>query len=183
MTRFRKPAILALAVLLLLSCFPAWAETAESAEQTLIRLVNEDRARYGLNALTVDPALCSVARIKAQDMLSGGYFAHTSPTYGDIRKMLTTFGASYTYASENIARRDPRAGAVPVLLHRSPADAARQPVDAHGRGRGHHGAGIRVRIPDFRPITARFPSQKRKYYHTQKAGRENPPARVFLLIF
>ena len=75
MTRFRKPAILALAVLLLLSCFPAWAETAESAEQTLIRLVNEDRARYGLNALTVDPALCSVARIKAQDMLSGGYFA------------------------------------------------------------------------------------------------------------
>ena len=99
MTRFRKPAILALAVLLLLSCFPAWAETAESAEQTLIRLVNE-----GLNALTVDPVLCAVARIKAQDMLSGGYFAHTSPTYGDIRKMLTTFGVSYTYASENIAR-------------------------------------------------------------------------------
>lgn len=65
MTRFRKPAILALAVLLLLACFPAWAETAESAERTLIRLVNEDRARYGLNALTVDPALCSVARIKA----------------------------------------------------------------------------------------------------------------------
>lgn len=104
MTRFRKPAILALAVLLLLSCFPAWAETAESAEQTLIRLVNEDRARYGLNALTVDPALCSVARIKAQDMLSGSYFAHTSPTYGDIRKMLTTFDVPYTYASENIAR-------------------------------------------------------------------------------
>lgn len=104
MTRFQKPIVLALAVALLLACFPSRAETAESAEQTLIRLVNEDRARYGLSALTVDPALCAVARIKAQDMLSGGYFAHTSPTHGDIRKMLTTFGVSYTYASENIAR-------------------------------------------------------------------------------
>ena len=37
-------------------------------------------------------------------MLSGGYFAHTSPAYGDIRKMLTTFDVPYTYASENIAR-------------------------------------------------------------------------------
>ena len=67
-------------------------------------LLNSDRRAYNLPALTVDPALSSIARIKSQDMLSGGYFAHTSPTYGDVRDMLTHFGYPYTAAGENIAR-------------------------------------------------------------------------------
>jgi len=67
-------------------------------------LLNSDRSRYNLPALTIDPALSSIARIKSQDMLSGGYFAHTSPTYGDVRAMLTHFSYPYTAAGENIAR-------------------------------------------------------------------------------
>ena len=73
-------------------------------ERLMFSLVNEDRARYGKNALTLDPELSRIARIKAQDMLSNGYFAHTSPTYGNIRQMLNAFGVSYRAASENIAR-------------------------------------------------------------------------------
>lgn len=73
-------------------------------EMMMFSLVNEDRARYGKNALTLDPELSEIARIKAQDMLENGYFAHTSPTYGNIRQMLNTFGVSYRSASENIAR-------------------------------------------------------------------------------
>ena len=67
-------------------------------------LLNSDRSRYNLPALAIDPALSSIARIKSQDMLSNGYFAHTSPTYGDVRDMLTHFGYAYTAAGENIAR-------------------------------------------------------------------------------
>ena len=67
-------------------------------------LLNSDRSRYNLPALTIDPALSSIARIKSQDMLAGGYFAHTSPTYGSVRDMLTHFGYPYTAAGENIAR-------------------------------------------------------------------------------
>ena len=73
-------------------------------EQEAGNLLNSDRSRYNLPALTIDPALCRIARIKSQDMLSNGYFAHTSPTYGDVRDMLTHFGYSYTAAGENIAR-------------------------------------------------------------------------------
>lgn len=67
-------------------------------------LLNSDRKNYDLPALTIDPALSSIARIKSQDMLLGGYFAHTSPTYGSVRNMLTRFGYAYTAAGENIAR-------------------------------------------------------------------------------
>ena len=67
-------------------------------------LLNSDRSRYNLPALTIDPRLSSIARIKSQDMLTNGYFAHTSPTYGNVRDMLTHFGYPYTAAGENIAR-------------------------------------------------------------------------------
>ena len=67
-------------------------------------LLNSDRRAYNLPALAIDPTLSSIARIKSQDMLAGGYFAHISPTYGDVRDMLTHFGYPYTAAGENIAR-------------------------------------------------------------------------------
>lgn len=66
-------------------------------------LLNSDRAAYGLPALTLDPELCRIARLKSQDMRDNQYFAHTSPTYGDIREMLDRFGYSYAAAGENIA--------------------------------------------------------------------------------
>lgn len=72
-------------------------------EQTAGNLLNSDRARYALSSLTIDPELCRIARIKSQDMHDNQYFAHTSPTYGDVRSMLRTFGYAYSAASENIA--------------------------------------------------------------------------------
>ena len=53
--------------------------------------------------LIIDPALCRIARIKSEDMRDHQYFAHTSPTYGDVRQMLRKFGYSYAAAGENIA--------------------------------------------------------------------------------
>lgn len=87
------------------AAFEAHYTTASlsAQEQSALNLLNSDRARYGLPALTHDPALSRIARIKSQDMRDNGYFAHTSPTYGDVRSMLTQFGYSYQAASENIA--------------------------------------------------------------------------------
>ena len=85
-------------------------------EQEAGNLLNSDRSRYNLAPLTLDPALCRIARIKSQDMLAGGYFAHSSPTYGDVRDMLTHFGYDYSAAGENIARYETLEKAQAALL-------------------------------------------------------------------
>ena len=72
-------------------------------ETEVIRLVNEIRAQYGLNALAENWELSRVARYKSQDMRDRGYFSHTSPTYGSPFDMMRAFGLSYRSAGENIA--------------------------------------------------------------------------------
>ena len=80
------------------------AAMLNAQEAEMINFVREDRAKYGLSLPTIDAQLCEIARIKANDMLNSGYFSHNSPTYGDIRSMLTHFGVDFNGASENIAR-------------------------------------------------------------------------------
>lgn len=72
-------------------------------EQNAANLLNYDRARYGLAELTLDGELCRLARLKSEDMRDNGYFAHVSPTYGDVREMLRTFDYAFEGAAENIA--------------------------------------------------------------------------------
>ena len=94
-----------LLVLALFLPFPVNARAASAVtpnEQALFRLLNEDRARYGLSPLILDGELSNIARIKSQDMADNNYFAHTSPTYGNVRTMLSSFGVSYLAANENI---------------------------------------------------------------------------------
>ncbi|MBR5288222.1 MAG: hypothetical protein IKU34_06485 [Clostridia bacterium] len=79
------------------SAFPS------AQERKAGNLLNSDRAAYGLPALTLDPELCRIARIKSQDMRDNQYFAHQSPTYGSVRNMLDHFSYSYAAAGENIA--------------------------------------------------------------------------------
>lgn len=72
-------------------------------EQEIIRLVNQERARYNLSPLTENWEVSRVARIKSQDMVDNNYFSHQSPIYGSPFKMLRDFGINYTEAAENIA--------------------------------------------------------------------------------
>lgn len=72
-------------------------------ERQVVTLVNRERAARGLSALTMDSVLCRYARIKAKDLHDGGYFSHTSPTYGSPFQMMKSFGISYAHAGENIA--------------------------------------------------------------------------------
>ncbi len=83
---------------------PGADSTVTAYEQEVIRLVNEERAKNGLKALTYDWQLGRVARYKSQDMKDNGYFSHTSPVYGSPFQMMKSFGISYKSAGENIAR-------------------------------------------------------------------------------
>ena len=80
------------------------AATAASAyEREVIRLVNAERAKYGLAALQEDAALTRTARMKSQDMRDNRYFDHNSPTYGTPFQLMKSQGISYRTAGENIA--------------------------------------------------------------------------------
>ncbi len=78
-------------------------QSLSAQEQKMLNLLNQDRKNAGLAALTPDPELSRIARIKSEDMRDKGYFAHESPTYGNVRAMLRTFGYAFRGASENIA--------------------------------------------------------------------------------
>ena len=78
-------------------------QSVSAQEQMMMNLLNMDRKNNGLSPLTLDPALCRIARIKSEDMRDNRYFAHESPTYGNVRDMLKRFGYAFTGAGENIA--------------------------------------------------------------------------------
>ncbi len=72
-------------------------------ELEVIRLVNIERAKYGLRELTYSKELSDGARMKSADMQKLGYFSHTSPTYGSPFDQMRSLGISYRSAGENIA--------------------------------------------------------------------------------
>jgi len=75
-----------------------------SHEQEVLKLVNQERSKQGLDPLTLNWELSRVAKIKSQDMNDNKYFSHTSPTYGTPFNMIKNFGIKYNYAGENIAQ-------------------------------------------------------------------------------
>ncbi|KPV55575.1 serine protease [Paenibacillus sp. A3] len=80
-------------------------ETSQSAfASQVVNLVNQERAKAGLQPLASDSALTAMALDKAKDMYNNGYFDHTSPTYGSPFDMMRSYGIRYSYAGENIAK-------------------------------------------------------------------------------
>lgn len=72
-------------------------------ENEVIRLVNVERSKKGLQPLSANWELSRVARLKSQDMANKGYFSHQSPTYGSPFNMMESFGIRFSSAGENIA--------------------------------------------------------------------------------
>ena len=83
---------------------PTVNTATRSFEKQVVSLVNTQRAKYGLSALTENWELSRIARIKSQDMHDNNYFSHTSPTYGSPFTMIKNFGLTYKSAGENIAK-------------------------------------------------------------------------------
>ncbi|AXU80262.1 TPA: CAP domain-containing protein [Clostridioides difficile] len=79
------------------------SESFSAYQKEVVDLVNIERAKAGLNPLTLDSSISNVATKKSQDMIDDNYFSHNSPTYGSPFDMLKKFGISYKTAGENIA--------------------------------------------------------------------------------
>lgn len=71
--------------------------------EEVVRLVNIEREKAGVDPFVLDENLTKVANIKSQDMHENDYFAHFSPTYGNSFEMLIYFNIPFGYSGENIA--------------------------------------------------------------------------------
>ena len=87
-----------------------------SDEREMFNLVNAARAERGLPPYVLDAEIVKLARMKAEDMLEHGYFAHISPTFGSPFEMMKNFGVIYNSAGENIAENRTVAGAHGALM-------------------------------------------------------------------
>jgi hypothetical protein len=70
---------------------------------TLITLTNKERVKYNLPELVPNHELTSAAHKKALDMLTEGYFAHTTPKGKPFYEWIDEAGYQYLYAGENLA--------------------------------------------------------------------------------
>ncbi|WP_083954002.1 SafA/ExsA family spore coat assembly protein [Cytobacillus eiseniae] len=82
---------------------PTLSVLTTNIEEEVVQLVNQERAKNGLQPLKSNWELARVARYKSQDMLDRKYFDHNSPTYGTPFQMMKSFGITYRSAGENIA--------------------------------------------------------------------------------
>ena len=81
--------------------------------------MNVERSKAGLAPLQVDYRLVQTARAKSQDMITGGYFDHQSPTLGSPFDQMSRAGITYHYAGENIAGNSSAAGAMTSWMNSS----------------------------------------------------------------
>jgi uncharacterized YkwD family protein/spore coat assembly protein SafA len=79
-------------------------DATKGIENQVLNLVNKERQAAGIKPLAMDWELQRVARIKACDMATTGYFSHQSPDYGSPFEMMKQYGISYRTAGENIAQ-------------------------------------------------------------------------------
>jgi uncharacterized protein YkwD len=69
----------------------------------MFELVNKEREKAGLNKLSWDTEVVSVARAHATDMWERKYFGHVSSEGKDAGDRLTEAEVNYDYAGENLA--------------------------------------------------------------------------------
>lgn len=79
------------------------SKSIKSLEDEVVKLVNAERSKRGLQTLKSNWEIARVARYKSQDMINKKYFSHTSPTFGSPFRMMESFEIKFSSAGENIA--------------------------------------------------------------------------------
>jgi hypothetical protein len=77
--------------------------TAEVYPAVIVTLTNKDRVANNLPEVTMNSTLTQAAKLKAQDMATKGYFAHTSPDGHTPWYWFAQAGYGFLYAGENLA--------------------------------------------------------------------------------
>lgn len=90
----------------------------------VISLTNKDREANDLPTLSVNETLMRAAKLKAEDMASKGYFAHTSPEGLSPWHWFSQAGYSFIYAGENLAINYDESDAVQAAWLDSPTHRA-----------------------------------------------------------
>jgi hypothetical protein len=83
--------------------FPINIFFADITKSALVDMINQTRQSSGIAPLTENAKLEQVARMKAEDMIQKGYFAHTSPQGITPWHWFYQAGYIYEYAGENLA--------------------------------------------------------------------------------
>lgn len=76
-------------------------DSVAARQQKVLELVNRERAKEGKEALVLDSALCQVAMLRAQEIVTK--FSHTRPNGTSCFMVLKEAGISYMSTGENIA--------------------------------------------------------------------------------
>lgn len=84
--------------------------TSTSHVEDMLKLINAERAKQGLNALTTTTALTSAANARAKEIYTS--FAHTRPDGSSCFTILPEFGITAGYKGENIAYGQPTVASV-----------------------------------------------------------------------
>lgn len=71
--------------------------------ENLIKLTNKERLKNNLEPLSASPILEKAAKNKADDLLNGQYFSHTSPNGKNFAEWIKEADYQYIYAGENLA--------------------------------------------------------------------------------
>jgi len=66
--------------------------------------INGERANAGLSPVAIDGRLVDLARERSNDMMTRGYFSHTTPEGKMVFDLLDARGIYSPYAGENLAR-------------------------------------------------------------------------------
>jgi uncharacterized protein YkwD len=109
LTSRRASRLVAAAMLgLLVASYAAPAASAadwsvSQAEQTMINLLNADRAAAGLVPVQADSRLMAIARARSVDMATRHYFSHTQPDGRKVFDILSAQGITWYGAGEIIA--------------------------------------------------------------------------------
>ena len=85
-------------------------------EQLMFDLINKARAEAHLPALAYDDRLADTARLHSEDMFRNKYFAHDSPTLGDLGARMAKAGIKAKKFTENIANNQDLAAAHQELM-------------------------------------------------------------------
>lgn len=94
------------------------AARPDQTQRRLFDLINADRAKAGLEVLTLDPELGEIALRHSQDMRDNDFVAHVSPTTGSSEERLLKGGIKTALAAENIGK-----GYSPDEIHRGLMDS------------------------------------------------------------
>jgi hypothetical protein len=94
--------IIGFIIVLFLNLIPIKTYAAVSPD-AIFNLTNSARTQNGLNTLSMNSQLNTAAQMKAQDMLTNGYFAHTSPSGLNSWYWFKQVNYDYKTAGENLA--------------------------------------------------------------------------------